>query len=154
MTKAYQLFILALVVLAAFLGGITYWLICGNATQLFLPYGCDLQFAPELCGGISLRGTMVSVLFATLLTLGFWFVRVQLKVFLSERHLMIDARERMAFADAYVSLLRNKDNAVGAAEQGLIVYNALFRPTSDGIIKEDGGLDPSLSAAISKFLAK
>ena len=54
---------------------------------------------------------------------------------------MIDARERMAFADAYVSLLRNKDNAVGAAEQGLIVYNALFRPTSDGIIKEDGGLD-------------
>ena len=80
-TKAYQLFILALVVLAAFLGGIAYWLICGNATQLFLPYGCDLQFAPELCGGISLRGTMVSVLFATLLTLGFWFVRVQLKVF-------------------------------------------------------------------------
>ena len=65
---------------------------------------------------------------------------------------MIDARERMAFADAYVSLLRNKDNAVGAAEQGLIVYNALFRPTSDGSIKEDGGLDPSLSAAISKFL--
>ena len=67
---------------------------------------------------------------------------------------MLDARERMAFADAYVSLLRDKDNAEGAAEQGLIVYNALFRPTSDGIIKEDGGVDPSLSAAIAKFLAK
>ena len=154
MTEAYARFLKGLAMLAVLLSAIAYWLICGNADQLFLPYGCDLQFAPELCGGLSFRGTMVSVLCATLLTLGFWFIRVQLKVFLSERHLMIDARERMAFADAYVSLLRNKDNADGAAEQGLIVYNALFRPTSDGIIKEDGGLDPSLSAAISKFLAK
>lgn len=151
---AYRLFIGALVVMAIALGGVAYCLIWGDIDKLLQPYGCDLQFAPELCGGFSLKGTIVSILFATILALGFGFIRLQLKVFLSERHLMLDARERMAFADAYVSLLRNKDNAEGAAEQGLIVYNALFRPTSDGIIKEDGGVDPSLSAAIAKFLAK
>ncbi len=151
---AYRLFIRALVVMAIILGGVTYCLIWGDIDKLLQPYGCDLQSAPELCGGFSLKGTIVSILFATILALRFGFIRLQLKVFLSERHLMLDARERMAFADAYVSLLRNKDNAEGAAEQGLIVYNALFRPTSDGFIKVDGGVDPSLSAAIAKFLAK
>ena len=92
MKEAYARFLKGLAMLAVLLSAIAYWLICGNADQLFLPYGCDLQFAPELCGGLSFRGTMVSVLCATLLTLGFWFIRVQLKVFLSERHLMIDAR--------------------------------------------------------------
>jgi hypothetical protein len=35
-----------------------------------------------------------------------------------------------------------------------IILNALFRNTSDGIIKEDGGLDPSLSAGLARLLAK
>ena len=33
-------------------------------------------------------------------------------------------------------------------------YAALFRSTQDGIVKDDGGVDPALSAALSQFLMK
>lgn len=152
--RAYWSFVIGLVIVLILLGGVACFLLSGAVEDLFRPYGCDLQFAPELCSGISFKSAMMSVIFATILTLAFWFLRVQLKVHFSERHLAIDARERMSFADAYVELLKAKDNTEGAAEQGLIVYNALFRPTGDGIIKDEGGLDPSISAALSKFLAR
>jgi hypothetical protein len=35
-----------------------------------------------------------------------------------------------------------------------LVYAALFRPASDGTVREEGGLDPSVAAALSKFLMK
>ncbi|MDG1424260.1 MAG: hypothetical protein P8P89_02220, partial [Paracoccaceae bacterium] len=83
-----------------------------------------------------------------------WYVRMQMKLFLSERHLALDARERTAFAQAYVGFLGDKDSSDEAAGQRSAVYAALFRPAPDGIIKEDGGLDPSIAAALSKFLSK
>lgn len=89
----------------------------------------------------------------TLLTLALWFTRLQMKEYLSERHLSLDAKERQAFVQAYLGLLAEGDASEEAKEQRALVYAALFRPSTDGIIKEDGGIDPSLSAAISKLLA-
>ena len=82
------------------------------------------------------------------------YVRMQMKVFLSERHLALDARERKAFAQAYVGFLIDKDILVEAAGQRSAVYAALSRPTTDGIVKDEGGLDPSIAAALSKFLTR
>ena len=41
-----------------------------------------------------------------------------------------------------------------AQQQRGLVYAALFRPTKEGMVKEDAALDPSLTAAISKLLTK
>lgn len=119
----------------------------------FAPFGCDIQ-APSTCTGFSFRWFLFAGAVLTMLTVLLWFARLQMKVFLSERHLAIDARERRAFAQAYVGLLAQGDTSDEAKEQRAIVYASLFRPSSDGIVKDDGGLDPALTAAISKLLAK
>ncbi|WP_291240177.1 hypothetical protein [Gemmobacter sp.] len=35
-----------------------------------------------------------------------------------------------------------------------LVYAALFRPGADGTVREEGGIDPAISAALSKLLTK
>ena len=120
----------------------------------FAPPGCDPIAKPELCSGFSFRGLLVTASALTFLTLCLWFVGLQMKEYLSERHLALDARERRAFAQAYVSLLGIDDASEEAREQRALVYAALFRPGSDGIVKEDGGIDPALTAAISKILSR
>ncbi len=96
----------------------------------------------------------ISTAVMTILTLLLWLARLQMKIFLSERHLAMDARERMAFAQSYVGLVRLGDTSNEAQEQRSIVYSALFRPSSDGIVREEGGLDPSIAAAVSKLLSR
>lgn len=90
----------------------------------------------------------------TLFTLLLWFIRLQMKLYLAERHLALDAREREAFAQSYLGLVREGDVSEEAKEQSALVYAALFRPSSDGTVKDDGGMDPSIAAALSKFLMK
>lgn len=123
------------------------------AYAIFTPVGCDIA-KPETCKGFSARGLSILGLIAMLFTCLLWYVRMQMKLFLSERHLALDARERTAFAQAYVGFLGDKDSSDEAAGQRSAVYAALFRPAPDGIIKEDSGLDPSIAAALSKFLSK
>ena len=81
-----------------------------------------------------------------------WATRLQYRMFLSERHLSLDAEEKTAFAKSFAAITQDKSIA---KENENIVLAALFRPTPDGIIKdEDGGLDPSISAAVAKFLSR
>ena len=77
-----------------------------------------------------------------------------MKLFLSERHLALNARESKAFAQIYIGFLAEKDSSDEAAGQRAAVYATLFRPSTDGIVKDAGGLDPSIAAALSKFLTK
>ncbi len=123
--------------------------------NLLFSADCDLKSAPEKCTGIGPRGAMLIVSMLTILTLAFWFTRIEMRQFLSERHLALDARERQAFAQTYLGFLEKGDGvSEDVKEQRAIVYAALFRPSSDGIVKDEGGLDPSLAAALSKFLSK
>lgn len=81
----------------------------------------------------------------------FWAGRLLTKLYLSQHHLRQDADERATMTTTYLAL-----TAEQAASDGdrTIILNALFRNTPDGIVKEDGGLDPSIAAALGKFLAK
>ena len=105
----------------------------------------------------------------TLITLLLWFTRLQMRIYLSERHLALDARERRAFAQAYVAMLKGEVSKYAqedlspeekervfkdAQQQRGLVYAALFRATKEGMVKEDAALDPTLTAAISKLLMK
>lgn len=121
--------------------------------QLLTPVGCD-PLQPETCRGISSRSILGGATILTFFTVLLWFTRLQMKLYLAERHLALDARERIAFSRSYVGLLADGGTSEEAKQQRSLVYAALFRPSSDGAIKEEGGLDPAISAAISKLLTR
>jgi Family of unknown function (DUF6161) len=61
-------------------------------------------------------------------------------MFLSHLHLSTDAAERVVMVKTYLSLLEG-DHLSGDEDRQLILQ-ALFRPASDGIVKDEG-LPPS-----------
>lgn len=87
----------------------------------------------------------------SIVALVLWGGRLITKIYLSEQHLRQDAYERETMTQTFMALVAEK---VASEDDRQIVLNALFRPTSDGIVKEDGGLDPSIASALAKFLAK
>ncbi|MBV1865811.1 MAG: hypothetical protein KUG74_15445 [Rhodobacteraceae bacterium] len=81
-----------------------------------------------------------------------WIIRMQYRVFLSERHLSIDASEKKAFAETYLAL--REDQTVSEGNEA-IVLASLFRPTQDGIVKDDESMvDISAASIIAKQLGK
>ncbi|RYX79950.1 hypothetical protein EON83_30605 [bacterium] len=81
----------------------------------------------------------------------FWAGRLLTKLYLSQHHLRQDADERATMTTTYLALSAEQAPAEGDRQ---IILAALFRSTPDGIVKEEGGLDPSIAAALGKFLAK
>ncbi|MFZ6720517.1 DUF6161 domain-containing protein [Undibacterium sp. Ji49W] len=84
------------------------------------------------------------ILFATLC---FWMLRLIVRIFLSNIHLENDAAERVVMAKTYLSLIRDgnlpKDESINT------VLAALFRPSGDGIVKDEG-----IPPTILEFLTK
>ncbi len=114
----------------------------------FIKSGCILGWEVE-CKGISPKGPLVVAVVLTVMTLGLWYLRLQMKLFLSERHLALDARERSAFAETYLSLIKN---ASISGEQEVVIMQSLFRPTQDGIIQDDNGPDFAVAGLLAKAL--
>jgi hypothetical protein len=85
---------------------------------------------------------------ASLAALIFWVGRLFTKLYLSYHHLMHDAEERAVMTTTYLAL--SHENAA-SDEDKKIILGALFRPTVDGLIKEDGPSDMTLAGALSKF---
>ncbi|MCM2308985.1 MAG: DUF6161 domain-containing protein [Sulfuritalea sp.] len=89
--------------------------------------------------------------FLLLATLSFWFTRLIVRIFLSNLHLENDASERVTMAKTYLALLR--DGGMPKGDSINTVLAALFRPTGDGIVKDEG-LPPSAMEWITKLGAK
>ncbi len=81
---------------------------------------------------------------ATLLyiTMYLWVIRLLVRLYSTEHHLAIDARGRSALTETYLSLTR--EGAASDADRA-IMLGVIFRPVSDGMVKEDG--PPSVSPA-------
>lgn len=65
-----------------------------------------------------------------------WALRLLVRMFLSHLHLLSDAGERVVMVQTYLSLLEG-GQLVGTEDRHLILQ-ALFRPASDGIVKDEG----------------
>lgn len=91
---------------------------------------------------------VVSAGLATYTGLVFWAGRLLTRLYLSEHHLRKDADERRVMTTTYLALTQER-----AAEEAdrQIILAALFRSSSDGIVKDDGGIDPSLAAALARL---
>ena len=91
------------------------------------------------------------VLFVFITTIVFWAGRILVRLYLSELHLTTDAEERSVMAKTYLALV--KDGNLDAATDRQLVLAPLFRPTSDGIIKDDGAPTFTPAALLSRGLA-
>jgi hypothetical protein len=69
-------------------------------------------------------------------TLLFWALRVLVRLLLSNIHLENDAAERVTMTMTYLALLRR--NRVQQNEAINAILMALFRPSGDGIVKDEG----------------
>lgn len=86
---------------------------------------------------------------AVLSTIGFWIGRILTKLYLSEHHLKTDAEERRVMIMTYLALT---ENGAASPEEKQIILNAIFRNTSDGIVRDDGPPNVGLQTLASKLL--
>ncbi|WP_373999687.1 DUF6161 domain-containing protein [Bdellovibrio bacteriovorus] len=84
-------------------------------------------------------------------TLGFWLLRMLVRLLVSHIHLESDAHEREVMAKTYLSLLRNS-SGLDEGDKKLIL-TTLFRPASNGLINDDG-IPPGIYDLLTKFASK
>ncbi|MDI1264818.1 MAG: DUF6161 domain-containing protein [bacterium] len=90
--------------------------------------------------------------FALLMTsILFWAGRVILRIYLSARHLATDAEERRTMITTFLAL--TKKASVGEEDRKFILA-ALFRPSADGIVKEESAPDTMFAALMGSVLKK
>lgn len=65
-----------------------------------------------------------------------WGLRLVVRMFLSHLHLATDAAERVVMTHTYLSLMEG--DQLSSKEDRQLILQALFRPASDGIVKDEG----------------
>ncbi|NVD46134.1 DUF6161 domain-containing protein [Qipengyuania atrilutea] len=93
---------------------------------------------------------LISAGLAVLSTIGFWIGRILTKLYLSQHHLKTDADERATMIKTYLALTEN-----GAASETdkQIILASLFRPTADGIVRDDGPPDLAFQSIAARMLS-
>lgn len=84
-------------------------------------------------------------------TLVFWIGRLVVKLWLSEHHLRVDAKERAIMTQAFLAMSEN--DAMADADRAIMLAS-IFRPAPDGVVKEEGPQDIGLQALLSRLLVK
>jgi hypothetical protein len=73
-----------------------------------------------------------------------WAIRLLIRLFLSHSHLRTDAAERVVMTQTYLALL--EENKLSEDKDRSLILGALFRPASDGMVKEENIPHPMLDA--------
>jgi len=68
------------------------------------------------------------------LTVYLWLMRIVVRMYMTDNHLAIDARSRAAMAHTYLALTKDKQ---AEEHDRAIVLASLFRPITDGFVKDD-----------------
>lgn len=124
----------------------------GYIAESFYTTNCYVMHPAACPRSFSVKGPLTLSGLLLVMSLFMWMVRLQYRVYLSERHLALDASEKEAFAETYLAMIEGQK--VGQDNQA-IVLASLFRPTQDGIIKDDANsLDLSAAAILAKQMGK
>lgn len=79
-----------------------------------------------------------------------WLVRLLVRLMLSHIHLYADAREREVMISTFLALIHRQESREGLQKEDIaLVLAPIFRPSTTGVIKDDGG--PS---NLSDFIAR
>jgi hypothetical protein len=76
-----------------------------------------------------------------------WAVRLIVRFFLSQVHLATDASERIVMVETYLALLEG--DRLSTKEDRQLILQALFRPSADGIVKDEG-IPPSFLELLTR----
>jgi hypothetical protein len=107
----------------------------------------SLNFVKELVGAGGNTNYAGIAVVAVLVTIILWMLRLVVRLFLSQQHLGADARERTAMVKTYLAL---KEAGVAPKDGDLTpVLVALFRPSSDGIVKDEA-MPPVLAEILTR----
>lgn len=88
-------------------------------------------------------------IFISISAFSFWLLRLVARLALSSHHLKIDADERDVMIRTYLALI--KEGGASEKEREIILHT-IFKPTSDGIVKEDPQFEhPVASLARNKL---
>lgn len=87
-------------------------------------------------------------MFFLITALGVWFLRVLVRLYLSHKHLETESGERVVMVKTYLALMSSGSLPESERE---IILQALFRPTSTGLIKDDG-MPPSALELLTKLM--
>lgn len=87
--------------------------------------------------------------FIVCMTLIIWFIRLIVKVFLSNLHLLSDAKERETMIQTYLAFER-EENTLKETDRDLILPS-IFRITTNGFIKEDSTPNSPINIITKKF---
>jgi len=87
--------------------------------------------------------------FVSITAFSFWILRIFARLALSAHHLQIDAEERSVMIQTYLALI--KEGAVSDKEREIIL-TPIFKPTADGIVKEDPQMELPLTALLRNRL--
>lgn len=90
---------------------------------------------------------LVAAGLGSLAALSFWVGRLLTKLYLSEHHLRLDAEERAVMTTTYLALTHEQ---AATQEDKDIILAALFRATTDGLVKDDGPPDLTLATLLSR----
>lgn len=111
----------------------------------------SVQPTSTLSPVLDILGTWKIGAYILLVTLAFWFIRLLVRIFLSHIHLENDAAERVTMAKTYLALIR--DGSFEGKDNIGTILAALFRPTGDGIVKDEG-LPPTAMEWLTKLSGK
>lgn len=84
-------------------------------------------------------------------TVALWGGRILVRLYMSEHHLAIDAEERATMVHTFLAL--QLGGQVEAKDLQLIL-GPIFRPSADGIVKDDGAPDIGVASLLSKAASK
>lgn len=116
----------------------------------FISAGCLVVSVHDAANEPVALYVLISAGLAVLSTIGFWIGRLLTKLYLSQHHLKTDADERTTMIKTYLALTE-KGAASDADKQ--IILGALFRPTADGIVRDDGPPDLALQSIAARMLS-
>ncbi len=80
-------------------------------------------------------------------SMAIWFIRILMKITLSNYHLSIDANERVIMIRTYLSLI--KEGSGYDENDKKVILDNIFRPTNHGIIKDESSV--TVTDIISSF---
>lgn len=103
-----------------------------------------VQSATQVTPG-TIAYAALGVLLTTIL---FWGGRLLVRLFVSEHHLALDAEERETMVHTFLALQLKQQ--VDQKDLPLIL-GAIFRPTADGIVKDDAAPEIGLASLLSKI---
>lgn len=86
-----------------------------------------------------------------LTTVTLWAGRILVRLYMSEHHLALDSEERATMIETYLALQLKQQVEPKDLQ---LVLSGMFRPTADGIVKDDGAPEFGLAALLSKVASK